>query len=107
VKLQFSVDDGDTIELSRNPFTGRCTLNTGTEDKVLDSPWNPFTHLSFRLKEQWQCSIKGHEIIIEKSALIFFRISTANLSNLCRWGAGSGTTRVLGAETVGRSTSSN
>ena len=71
MKLQFEVD-GDTIEFSRNSFTGRCTLNTGTEDKVLDSPWSPFTHFSFRLKKQWQCSIKEHEIIIEKKRPLLF-----------------------------------
>jgi hypothetical protein len=71
VELRFSVD-GDRIELSRNAFTGRCTLNTGTEDKVLDSPWNPLTHFSFRLKKQRHCSIKGHDIIIEKKRSLFF-----------------------------------
>jgi hypothetical protein len=64
VEITFEVD-GSPIKFSRNWFTGRCTLDTGTKDEALQSPWNPFTHFSFKSRRRWQCSIKGHEVVIE------------------------------------------
>jgi hypothetical protein len=57
---------GTPIKFSRNWFTGRCTLNTGTEDEILQSPWNPFTHFSLKSTTRWQYSVKGHDVVIEK-----------------------------------------
>jgi len=65
VELTFEVD-GTPIKFSRNWFTGRCTLNTGTEDEVLQLPWNPFTHFSLKLSRRWRRSVKGHDVVIEK-----------------------------------------
>jgi hypothetical protein len=65
VEVAFEVD-GTSVRFSRNWLTGRCTLNTGTGDEVLQSPWNPFTHFSFETTRRWQCSVKGHDIVIEK-----------------------------------------
>jgi hypothetical protein len=65
VEFTFEVD-GTPVKFSRNPFTGRCILNTGTEDKILQSPWNPLTHFGVNSTRRWQCSIKGHDVVIEK-----------------------------------------
>jgi hypothetical protein len=65
VEFAFEVD-GTPIKFSRNWFTGRCTLTTGTGDEILQSPWNPFTHFSVELARQWQFSVKGHDVVIEK-----------------------------------------
>jgi hypothetical protein len=66
VKLEFEID-GTTIEFAWNQFTGRCTLNTGAGEDVLNSPLDPFAHFSTKLTRRWQCSIKGHEVLIEKT----------------------------------------
>ena len=58
--------DGAPIKFSRNSVTGRCILNTGTEDQILQSPWNPLTHFSFTPTRRWRCSVKGHDVVIEK-----------------------------------------
>ena len=65
MEITFEVD-GTPIKFSRNWFTGRCTLLTGTGDEIFQSPWNPFTHFSVALTSQWQCSVKGHDVVIEK-----------------------------------------
>jgi hypothetical protein len=65
--VQFTFDvDGTTVEFSRNWFTGRCTLHTGTRDEVLQSSLNPFMHYSMKLKRQWHFSVGDHAVIIEK-----------------------------------------
>jgi hypothetical protein len=65
--VQFTFDvDGTKVEFSRNWFTGRCTLHTGTRDEVLQSSLNPFTHYSITLKRQWHFLVEGHAVIIEK-----------------------------------------
>ena len=65
--MQFTFDvDGTTVEFSRNWFTGRCTLHTGSRDEVLQSSLNPFTHYSMKLKRQWHFSVEDHAVIIEK-----------------------------------------
>lgn len=71
VKLEFEID-GTTIEFARNPFTGQCTLNTDAGEKVLASSLNPFTHFSAKLTRQWQCSINGHQVIVEKERPLLF-----------------------------------
>jgi hypothetical protein len=71
VELIFEVD-GTSIKFSRNWLTGRCSLNTGTEDEILQSPWNPLTHFSLERKRRWQCSVKGHDVVIEKSRPALF-----------------------------------
>jgi hypothetical protein len=65
VEVTFEID-GTPIKFSRNWFTGRCTLNTGTEEEILQSPWSPFTHFSLKSTRRWQCSVKGHDVVIEK-----------------------------------------
>jgi len=65
VQFTFHVD-GTAVEFSRNWLTGRCTLNTGARDEVLQSSLNPFTHYSIELKRQWHYSVEGHAVIIEK-----------------------------------------
>jgi hypothetical protein len=65
VEITFEVD-GAPVKFSRNWLTGRCTLKTETEEKSLQSPWNPLTHVSVDTTRQWQCSVKGHEVLIEK-----------------------------------------
>jgi hypothetical protein len=64
--------DGSPIKFSRNWLTGRCTLNAGAKDETLQSPWNPFTHFSFKSTRRWQRRIKGHTVIIEKDRLSLF-----------------------------------
>ncbi len=54
------------VKFSRNWFTGRCILHTGTRDAVLQSSLNPFTHYSMKLKRQWHFSVEDHAVIIEK-----------------------------------------
>src|ERR1051325_1719999 len=57
------------IKFSRNHFTGRCTLNPGAEEKALQPPWNPFTHFTLKKTSRWQCSVKGHELSLNKPVL--------------------------------------
>jgi hypothetical protein len=65
MEISFEVD-GLPIKFSRNWFTGRCTLNIGAGDETVQSPWNPLTHFSFDASRRWQCSVKGHDVVIEK-----------------------------------------
>ncbi|MGD0190003.1 MAG: hypothetical protein ABSD74_04600 [Rhizomicrobium sp.] len=65
MELTFEID-GTSVKFSRDWFTGRCTLNTGSGDEILESLWNPATHFSVKLTRRWQRSIKGHDIVIEK-----------------------------------------
>jgi len=65
VEVTFEVD-GTPVKFSRNWLTGRCTLHVGTEQKTLQSPWNPLTHVSLDTTRRWQCSVKGHDVVIEK-----------------------------------------
>ena len=70
MEIDFVVD-GTPVKFSRNPFTGRCTLNTGTKVETLQSPWNPFTHFYLKTTRRWLCSVKGHDIVIEKERPVF------------------------------------
>jgi len=63
--LVFEID-GTPVAFSRNPFTGRCRLTSDTESRELDSPFDLRTHFSLALTKRWQCSIKGHEVVVEK-----------------------------------------
>ena len=65
MEVTFEVD-GAPIKFSRNWFTGRCTLTTGTGDEILQSPLDPFTHFSVKLTRRWQCSVEGHDVVIDK-----------------------------------------
>jgi len=65
MRLAFEID-GHTVEYSRNWVTGRAVLNTGTETMVLQSPTNFTTHFDVTLTKEWQCSVQGHAIRIEK-----------------------------------------
>jgi hypothetical protein len=42
------------------------------EDEILQSPWNPLTHFSLDTTRRWQCSVKGHDIVIEKDRPLLF-----------------------------------
>ncbi len=65
--MEFTFEvDGTPIKFSRNWFTGRCALNTGAGDEILQSPWNPLTHFSLKSSRRWQRSVKGHDVVIEK-----------------------------------------
>lgn len=65
MKLTFAVD-GTNVEFSRDWFSGRCTLVTDTGTTVLQSPWNLGTHYSLTTLKRWDCSVNGHEVVIEK-----------------------------------------
>jgi hypothetical protein len=71
VKLKFEIE-GTGVEFSRNSITGRSTLTTDTETKTLQSPFNPFTHFSWRLRRRWPFFIKGHEVSIELQRPLLF-----------------------------------
>jgi hypothetical protein len=46
--------------------TGQAVLKAGPETIVLQSPLNVTSHFDVKLTRQWQCSVKGHDIRIEK-----------------------------------------
>jgi len=71
MKLTFEIS-GNRIEFFRNWFTGSAKLITDTETKVLQSPLNPATHFSMKLKKQWHHFVKGHDVVIEKERPLFF-----------------------------------
>ena len=71
MELTFEVD-GTSIKFSRNWVTGRCTLNTGTADEILQSSLNPLTHFSLNTTRRWQYSVKGHDVVIEKDRPLLF-----------------------------------
>ena len=100
--MQFSFDvDGTTVEFSRNWFTGRCTLHTGTRDEVLQSSLNPFTHYSVKLKRQWHVSVEPRGHHREGTAPAVGRTSAANLSGLRRLQARSEAQRILDGDSLG------
>jgi hypothetical protein len=65
MKFKFYVDD-TLVKFSWNWFTGSTKLAVNSEKKILQSSFEPSTHISVQLKKQWHQSIMGHEIIIEK-----------------------------------------
>lgn len=71
MKLKFEIES-TSVEFFRNPITGRSTLTTDTEAKTLQSPFNPFTHFSWKLKKRWRCLIRGHEVSIELQRPLLF-----------------------------------
>jgi hypothetical protein len=65
MKLAFDVG-GIAVEFSRSWFSGRVTLTADGERQVLQSPLDPFTHFSMQAQRQWQCTVNGRQIVIEK-----------------------------------------
>jgi hypothetical protein len=65
VQLEFSVDDTPAT-FFRNHWTGRATLTAGEQTIPLQSPWDPTTHFSFRLRRTWHVDLGTHHVAIEK-----------------------------------------
>lgn len=71
MKIEFEIDDAKIV-FTRNAWTGRATLTTPQETRVLQSPSDLSTHFSTKIKRHWQHSFKGHEIVIEKQRPLLF-----------------------------------
>lgn len=71
MQIQFAVG-GKPVEFRRDQITGRAELVTPDEIVVLQSPFNPLTHFSFRLTQNYAFTLDGHEIVIEKKRPLLF-----------------------------------
>jgi hypothetical protein len=71
--MELNFDIGNTpAKFVRNSFTGRASLLVGENETVLQSPWNPFTHISLRAYRSWQQEISGHIVIVERLRKFIF-----------------------------------
>jgi hypothetical protein len=66
MELTFDVG-GQPAVFRRNDWTGKATLTVGTAQRMLQSPWNPATHASLRLRKVWSEDIAGHAVEIVKT----------------------------------------
>ena len=58
--------------LKRGPFLGGMKVVTEKEEVWLQHPFQPSTHFSLKLKRNWQRTICGHKVRIEKDRAALF-----------------------------------
>ena len=66
MRIEFSID-GVRAEFRRNCFTGRAELVFDDHVIPIESPLNPRTHCSLKLKCEWRHRMGSHEVVIEKT----------------------------------------
>ncbi|MFZ6843592.1 hypothetical protein [Undibacterium sp. RuTC16W] len=73
MELSFSIGSIPAV-LKRGHFLGGMKVVTEKEDVWLQHPLQPSTHFSLKIERNWQRTIEGHNVRIEKSrpALLAF-----------------------------------
>jgi hypothetical protein len=77
--MKFTIEVGDEtkarIDFSRDWLTGTMLVFVDGEKQVLQSPYSPSTHFSFRLIKRYEFSVgeaEPHQVVLEKERPLLF-----------------------------------
>jgi len=71
MQIEFEIDGEDAV-FTRNSVTGRAELRVADGVLVLQSPWNPATHVTFNKTKRWCRRIRDREVVVEMLRPMFF-----------------------------------